>query len=77
MVFPSHGNHLSKEYLLRKISQIGRDFGMKSYRKRLGRSLRVASMEVVMRTWILLVRQGRVKERVPSRRITMMEDHYN
>jgi hypothetical protein len=35
MVFPSLGNHLSKEFVLGKISQIGRDFGMIASRKRL------------------------------------------
>jgi hypothetical protein len=46
-------------------------------RKRLGRSLKATSREVVMRTWPLSVRQGRENERVPIRRVTMMEDHNN
>jgi hypothetical protein len=46
-------------------------------RKRLGRSLKVASREVVKRTWILLVRQGREKESVLARRVTMMEVHHS
>jgi hypothetical protein len=61
MVFPSLGNHLSRESSLGKISQIGRDFGMIASRKRLRRSLREASREVVKRTWLLLVRQGKRK----------------
>jgi hypothetical protein len=40
MVFPSHGKHLSRDFALGKISQIGRDFGMIASKKRLGRSLR-------------------------------------
>jgi hypothetical protein len=44
-------------------------------RKRLERSLKATSREVVMRTWPLSVREGREKERVPTRRVTMMEDH--
>jgi hypothetical protein len=35
MVFPSLGNHLSRESVLGKISQIGRGFGMIASRKRL------------------------------------------
>jgi hypothetical protein len=46
-------------------------------RKRLGRSLRETSREVVMRTWLLSVRQRREKERVLARRVTMMEDHHS
>jgi hypothetical protein len=43
MVFPSLGNHFSKDFVLRKIFQIGRDFGMFASRKILERNLRVAS----------------------------------
>jgi hypothetical protein len=56
MVFPSLGNHLSRESTLMRNSQIGRDFGMIASRKRLGRSLRVASRQVVRRNWLLSVR---------------------
>jgi hypothetical protein len=52
MVFPSLGNHLSKKFALRKISQIFKDFGMIASKKRLERSLRVASREAVRRTWL-------------------------
>jgi hypothetical protein len=76
MVFPSHGNHLSNEFVLGKISQIGRDFGMIASKKRLERSLRVVSMEVVKRIWLLSVRQGREKERVLARMVTVMENHH-
>jgi hypothetical protein len=77
MVFPSHGNHLSREFVLGKISQIGKDFGMIASKKRLMRILIEASKEVVNRTWLLLVRQGREKKRVLEIRVTMMEDHHN
>jgi hypothetical protein len=40
-------------------------------RKRLERSPKQESMEVVMRTSSLSVRQEREKERVPTRRVTM------
>jgi hypothetical protein len=76
MVFPSLGNHFSRDSLLGKISQIGRVFGMITSRKRLERSLRVASREVVRRTWLLSVRRRREKEIVLARRVTMMEDHH-
>jgi hypothetical protein len=66
MVFPSLGNHLSREFALGNISQIGRDFGMISSNKRLRRSLRETIKEVVMRTWLLSVRQRREKERLPK-----------
>jgi hypothetical protein len=46
-------------------------------KRRLERSLRETSREVVMRTWLLSVRQGRENERVLERRVTMMEDHHN
>jgi hypothetical protein len=45
--------------------------------KRLGRSLRETSRGVVMRTWLLSVRQRKKKERVLARRIKMMEDRHN
>jgi hypothetical protein len=54
--------------MLEKISQIGRDFGMIASKKRLGRSLRAASKEVVKRTWLLSVRQARAKERISSKK---------
>jgi hypothetical protein len=44
-------------------------------RKRLERSSKATSIDLVMRNWLLLSRQGRAKERVPIRRVTMMEDH--
>jgi hypothetical protein len=68
---PSLGNHLSKGSVLGRNFQIGRGFGMIASRKRLGRSPKQASREVVMRTWPLSVRQEREKERVPTRRVTM------
>jgi hypothetical protein len=76
MVFPSHGNHLSRDFVLDNIFHMGRDFGMITSKKRLERSLRETSREVVMRNWILLVTQRREKEIFPSRRVTMMEDHH-
>jgi hypothetical protein len=75
IVFPSHGNHLSKEFVFEKIFQIGKDFGMITSRKIFGRSQRVANREVVKRTYLLSVRQGREKERVLARRVTLMENH--
>jgi len=77
MVFPSHGNHFSRESILGKISQIGRGFEMIASRKRLGMNLRETSREVVRRTWLLSVRQRKENERVLARRVTMMEDHHN
>jgi hypothetical protein len=77
MVFPSLGNHLTREYVLMNVSHIGRGFGMIAYRKRLKRSLRKTSKEVVMRTWLLFVRQRRENERVLVRRVIIMEDHHN
>jgi hypothetical protein len=77
MVFPSHGNHLSNDFFLERISHIGRDFGMITSRKRLGKILKATSREVVKRTCPLLVRQGREKERVLVRRVAVMEDHHN
>jgi len=77
LVFPSHGNHLSRDFALGRISQIGRDFGMIASRRMLRRSQKQASRKVVMRAWLLLVRQGREKERVPSRRVTVMEGHHS
>jgi hypothetical protein len=59
MVFPSDENHFSREFVLGNISQIGRDFGMVSSRKRLRRSLRETSRDVVKRMYLLSVRQGR------------------
>jgi hypothetical protein len=76
MVSQSLGNHLSRESVLGKIFQIGEGYGMIVSRKRLGRSLKSTSKEVVMRTWPLSVRQGREKERFPTRRVTMMEVHH-
>jgi hypothetical protein len=75
MVFPSLRNHFSREFMLDKISYIGRGFGMIAYRKRIRRIVRVTSREVVMRNWTILVRQEREKERVIEIRVTMMEDH--
>jgi hypothetical protein len=63
--------------MLEKISQIGRYFGMIASRRRLERILRVARREVVMRTWLLSVRQRREKERVLARMVRMIEDHHN
>jgi hypothetical protein len=62
MVFPSLGNHFSRETILKNIFHIGRDFGMIAYSKRIGRSLRESSKEVVMRDCLLSVRQGKMKE---------------
>jgi hypothetical protein len=50
---------------------------MISSRKRLERSLKVSGREVVIIKCLLSVRQGREKERVPTRRVTMMEEHHN
>jgi hypothetical protein len=75
MVFPSHGNHFSREFVLVRNSQIGRRFRNIASRKRLRRIPREASREVMMRTWLLLVIRGREKERVLERRVTVMEDH--
>jgi hypothetical protein len=55
MVFPGHGNHFSKVFFIKKISHIGRDFGMIPSSKRLERSLRKNFMEVVRRNWLLLI----------------------
>ena len=77
MVFPSLGNNLSRESVLGKNSQIGRGFGTIVSRKRHRRTLKETSKEVVMRTFPLLVRQGKVKERVPKKRVKMMEEHHN
>jgi hypothetical protein len=46
MVFPSLGNHFSREFVLRNISHIGRGFEMIERRKRLERSLKQESMEM-------------------------------
>jgi hypothetical protein len=43
MVSQSLGNHLSREFVLGKIFQIGRGFGMIVSKKRLGRSLKPTS----------------------------------
>jgi hypothetical protein len=48
---------------------------MIAYRKRLERSLKAISKEVVMITCPLSIRKGREKERVLERRVTMMEDY--
>jgi hypothetical protein len=77
MDFPIHGNHFSKDFVLEKISQIGRDFGMIASRKRLRKSLKEESRDIVKRTWPLSTRQGREKERVIVRRVTVMEDHHS
>jgi len=63
--------------MLGNISHIDKYFGMIASRKILRRSLRVATKEVVMRTWILLVRQRMENERVPTRSVIVMEDHHN
>jgi hypothetical protein len=44
-------------------------------RKILKKSLRAACREVVMRTYPLLVKKGRETDRVPTRRVTMMDEH--
>jgi hypothetical protein len=77
MVFPSLGNHLLMGYALEKISHIGRGFEMIASRKRLGRSPKETSREIVIRTWPLSVRKGMAKERVPTRRVTMMGHHHS
>jgi hypothetical protein len=76
MVFLTHGNHLSRESELEKNLQIGKGFRMIVSRKRLGRILNSTRKEVVMRTWPLSVIQGREKERVPTRRVILMEEHH-
>jgi hypothetical protein len=43
-------------------------------RKKLGRSPKVKSMDVLMRTQSFSIRQGRENERVPTRRVIAMED---
>ena len=48
---------MSKNFVIRRISHIGRYFGMISSRKILGKSLKEARREVVKRTWLLLVRK--------------------
>ena len=68
---------MSRESALEKIFQIDEGYGIIVSRKRLERSLKSASKEVVMRTWPLSVRQRREKERFPARRVTMMEVHHN
>jgi len=65
------------ESVLGKIFQIGKGYEMIVSRKRLGRSLKLSSKEVMMRTCPLLVRQIREKERLPARRVTLMEVHHN
>jgi hypothetical protein len=50
---------------------------MISSRKRPRRNPRQASGEVVRRTWLLSVRQGREKEIFLARRVTVMEDHHS
>jgi hypothetical protein len=77
MGFSSIGNLLSREFALGNISYISREFGMISSRERPEMSLRDASMEVMMRTCLLSVRQGRENERVLARRETMIEYHHN
>ena len=77
MVFPSIGNHLSRDFVLGNISRINIYFGMIASRKRLRKSLRETNKEVVMRTWLLSIRQEREKERVVERRVTMMKVHHN
>jgi hypothetical protein len=75
MVFPNHGNHFSKEFVLRRISQIGRDFRVISSRKMLRNILKESRREVVKINSPLLVRQRREKERILVIRVTMMKDH--
>jgi hypothetical protein len=76
MVFTILRNHLSREYSLGKNSLIGKGFRTIVSENRVGRSLNVASIEVVMRTWPSSIRQGRENERVPTRRVTVMEEHH-
>jgi hypothetical protein len=77
MVFPSLGNHLSRVSMLRKNSLTSGVFGMIGSRKRLRRSIKETSKEVVMRTWSLSTRQGWEKEMVLTRRVTMMDDNHS
>jgi hypothetical protein len=72
MVFPSNGNHLSKEYELERNSQIGKEFGMIASRKRLKRRVRATSREVVKITWLLSMKKRRENERVLARMVTMI-----
>jgi hypothetical protein len=46
-------------------------------RKRLERSPQETSKEVWMRNCPLSVIQGREKERVPTRRVALMDDHHS
>jgi hypothetical protein len=50
---------------------------MITYRKRLKRSLREENRDIVNRTWLLFITQGRGKERVLERRVTMIEVHHS
>ena len=65
------------ETTLERNFQIGRGFGMIASRKRLGRSPKLASKEVVMRTWHLLARQERAKERFPTRSVIVRRQPHN
>ena len=76
MVLSSHGNHLSRDFSLGKISQIGRDIGMITSKKRLERIRREARREVAKKNWLLSVKQGREKELFLERRVIVMEDHH-
>jgi hypothetical protein len=64
---------LVKGYTLRRNLPIGRGFGMIASKKKLERSLKPTSKKMEMRTWMLSIRQGRVKERVP--RVTVRGQH--
>jgi len=46
-------------------------------RKRLKRSLKLESSEVEMISYLLSIRQGREKERFPTIRLTVMEEHHS
>jgi hypothetical protein len=74
---PKSWERFVKGFCAREKLKIGRGFGMIASRKRLKRSLRETSKEAVMTTWPLSVRQGRAKERVLARKVTVMEDHHN
>jgi hypothetical protein len=74
---PSLGNHLLSGFALGRNFQIGIGFGKIASRERLGRSPKMASKEVVMRTWPLSLRQEREKERVPIRRVIVRGQPYS
>jgi hypothetical protein len=77
MVFPILRNHFSRDFVIENIFEIGRDFQMITSMKRLRRIIKETSREVVMRTWLLLVRHKREKDTFLARRVTVMEDHHN